>query len=215
MELLKRSLGLSARFWLLLGVGLAAVALLLAGCGRGGRERAQIPARDPYYGDFVPPSLPPLRGEGFPFGRPPDAQVTVGGARAQALLASWNWPKSPNEVLMDHVSWPPKLAQAVTARNGDLIDFRVPGVTFGPVAVEVFVNPRSYYSGTSWPTKPAQRAVEDTVDLKKDVRVSPEGVRIQWKIHDVPAGDWVVVIHPRWDAPIGGDGVYLLPVRIK
>lgn len=190
---------------------LAAPVLLAAGCG--GPAAPPVPP-DPYYGE-APPSVPPLRGEGFPFGRPPAPEVAVGGRPARGLLAAWTWPRDPNRIEMAEVGWPPRLGDAALVSTGDRVRLRVPGVTFRPSSFEMAVVARSYYAGAAAPRGPAELVLERTFDVGREVSVTRDGVSVEWAVYGLVRGEWVLVFHPRWDAPIGGDALYLVPVRVR
>lgn len=196
------------------GVALAlGMVLTVGGCGQKGTTVAK--GNDQYYGSNVPASVPPLKGEGFSFGKPPDLQASLGNAKIGVSPSGWMWPQDANEIRMANVGWPPKLGNPLEAHDGDLVKFFVPGVTFKPAAVDLTVIPRSYYMSKSWPDHPAQEETSYSFDVKKEVKVSAEGVSFEWKIEKVQPGDWVFVVRPRWDAPIGGDALYLVPVAMK
>lgn len=203
----------SYHFRTFLAAALVLGLLAAGGCG-GKKQEVRNPSQDPYYG-AQPPSVPPLKGEGFPFGKPPDLQVAIGSAQIGVGPAGWMWPQNGNEIQMSNVGWPPKFPEALNAKAGDTVQYRVPEVFFPPAAVELSVLPRSFYNSKSWPDKPARPETTHQYEVDKEVKVQKDGVHFEWKIQNVRPGDWVIVVHPRWDAPIGGDALYLVPVVVK
>ncbi len=194
-------------------------AVLAGGCGGVGRE-AVSPAPDPFLSGAPP--VPPLRGEGFPFGRPPAPEVTVsaplGRAAAprslSALLAAWTWPEDPNRTVMADVGWPPPLPPAAPLAAGETVRLHVPGVTFRPSEARLQVVRRSHYAGGVPPRSAPAPVLDVSFDAVRQLRVDRSGTWVEWEATGLPPGEWVLVFHLRWDAPIGGDATYLVPVRV-
>ncbi len=207
---LRRALGASV-------VGLPAsvvsvlVAMALAG-GCAGRE--SVPTVPPSYFEVGPP-VPPLRGEGFPFGRPPAPEVSAGERPLAGLLAAWTWPEDPNRTVMADVGWPPPLPPAARLFAGETVRLRVPGVTFRPSEARLQVVPRFHYVGGAPPRRAPEPITDISFDAVRQLRVDRSGTWLEWEADGLPPGEWVLVFHLRWDAPIGGDATYLVPVRAR
>lgn len=192
---------------------LAVMVLGAAGCGKKDQKETKKPGDDPFYGDLPVSNLSPLKGDAFPFGRPPEPEVKVGTGSVKGTLVSWNWPKTANQTEINNAGWPPKMGKAVQAKSGDTMTFHIKEVLVSPANVSLKVVPRSYYQSPTWPTKSAEKELETDIE-EKSIKASRDGVKITWKVEEVSAGQWVFVFHPRWEVPIGGDAMYLVPVDV-
>lgn len=193
-----------------------AVALLLmmavaaAGCGGG---KNPVPAAGGKVEKVEPP--PPLKGEGYPWGKPPEAVVTVGGEKIGSTLASWCWPVDPNRMACDDVGWPPKLPATAVVRKTDSVKLAVYGIVVEPLEpIKLVVNPLGVYKKKERPTEYFAPADEQSLE-EKDIKFAQDVMSVEYQLKDLAPGEYLLVFDVGWGVPIGGDATYLVPVEVK
>lgn|GEM_PF-4186546 len=186
--------------------------LLLSGCQK---KEASAPrgGKDYYRGPVEP--APPLQAEGkYRYGKPPE-RLAFGEKEVESVLARWCWPVDPNRIDCGDVGWPVKLPEATELERTKKVALRIPELTFRPVEWRVVPQKRSVYASPS-PRRPRGDEVgEEQTWEEYQIRLNPRGTEVDLDPQKIPAGDWVLAVYVRWDAPIGGDATWLLPVRVR
>ncbi len=196
----------------MIAASVLSLSLLLAGCGNKSKQTS-AGGPDYYRNPLKVESAPTLKPD-FPFGKPPVAKVTSGKQELGAVLADWCWPSDAAELLCDNVGWPPKLPEKKVVKVGDLITVLVPGITYQATEGQVVVNPASMYKQETRPRNRIMPADDKPVE-EKELKVSEKGVSYTYDTKELKPGDYVIAYRVAWDAPIGGDATYLIPVEVR
>jgi hypothetical protein len=176
-----------------------------ASAPRGGKE---------YYRGPVEPA-PPLQAEGkYRYGKPPE-KLALGEKEVGSVLSRWCWPADPNRIDCGDVGWPVKLPEATELERTKKVVLRIPELTFRPAEWRVVPQKRSVYASPS-PRPPRREEVgEEQTWEESQIRLNPRGTEVDLDPQKIPPGEWVLAVYVRWDAPIGGDATWLLPVRVR
>lgn len=187
------------------------VLMMAAVAGCGGKDNAPAAARK--VAKVEPP--PPLKGEGFPWGKPPEAVVTVGGRTAGSTLASWCWPEDPNRMGCDYIPWPPKLPDTAVAGKDESVRLAVSGILVEPLSpIKLTVNPLEIYKQKERPSKPLPPADQYNFE-KKDIKFKDGVMSVEYSLNKLKPGKYLLIFEIGWGVPVGGDATYLVPVEVR
>lgn len=181
--------------------------------GRGGGSNTGVPAGAEYYRNPLKVEPAPTLKADFQFGKPPVATVTVGKEKLGAVLVDWCWPTSADELACNNVGWPVNMPEKKVIKVGDVINILVPGITYKASEGHVTVNNASVYKEKVRPRRIIP--VDDMTVEEKELKVSASGVSYSFDTQNLRPGDYVIAFRIAWDAPIGGDATYLIPVEIR